>query len=139
MGETLGERWAARGLGAGLLARARGLEIDDEYLGRLLEWNATAERIEEEVEWADRLRHGTMRFRQLTPADAHAFRELWANAPEAIGEWDVTVERGPDAFAQFELQERPVLNGLFDGATMVACVSFSVRRTVVDGRSIIIH
>jgi hypothetical protein len=80
-----------------------------------------------------------MRFRQLTIADDAAFRQLWANSPETIGEWDVIVERGEDAFAQFELQERPVLNGLFDGATMVACVSFSIRRTLVGDQSIVVH
>jgi hypothetical protein len=32
------------------------------------------------------------------------------------------------------MQERPVLNALFDGPTMVACVSFSIRHTVVGGR-----
>ncbi len=138
-GAMLEEQWQALGLSQGLLARARRLGIADGQLARLLAWNATQERIEEEIDWADRLQNGPMRFRQLTVADDAAFRELWANAPEAIGDWDVTVERGNNAFAQFELQERPVLNGLFDGGTMVACVSFSIRRTVVGGQDIIVH
>ena len=79
---------------------------------------------------------GTIRFRQLTFADNEAFCELWANSPEQIGDWDVTVERGPDGFASFELQERPVLNGLFDNGVMVACVSFSLRHTIVGGQRI---
>ena len=89
--------------------------------------------------WSELLTNGTMRFRQIAPTDDDAFRELWANSPEAIGDWDVTVERGANAFAQFELQERPVLNGLFDGRTMVACVSFAIRRTTVGGQDIIVH
>ncbi len=138
--ETALERqWDANGLPASLLHRARDAGVPDSELGRLLRWNANRERIEEEIEWTDRLRRGTMRFRQLTPADADAFRELWAHSPEAIADWDVTVARGANAFAQFELQERPVLNGLFDGPTMVACVSFSIRRTVVAGEDIVVH
>jgi len=135
----LAQQWETRGLAPNLLAEARALGVSDGQLTRMLTWNVTSERIEEEIAWAERLLHGTMRFRQLTPADDQAFRELWANAPEAIGDWDVTVERGPNAFAQFELQERPVLNGLFDGTAMVACVSFSIRRTVVAGRDIVVH
>ena len=137
--EQLEQLWEARSLPTSLLARARSLDISDGQLVRLLAWNAPRERIEEEIDWTDRLQNGSMRFRQLTIADDAAFRRLWANAPETIGEWDVTVERGEDAFAQFELQERPVLNGLFDGATMVACVSFSIRRTLVGGQSIVVH
>jgi GNAT superfamily N-acetyltransferase len=100
----------------------------------MLHWNTAQERFELEVRWAAELASGRMRFRQLTPADSDAFCELWANAPEEIGEFDVTVERGPAAFAQFELQERPVLNGLFDGFSMVACASFSLRHTRVAGQ-----
>lgn len=137
--ETLEQQWYARGLAQSLLTRARALGIPDGQLERLLFWNPTRERMEEEVDWADKLQNGRMRFRQLTMADDTAFRELWANAPESIGEWDVTVERGPDAFAQFELQERPVLNGLFDGATMVACVSFSLRRTVIGQQDVVVR
>lgn len=136
--DSLDRRWAERGLPSELLAHARRLGIADSQLSRFVTWSTT-QRIEEEVNWADKLQNGTIRFRQLTPADDEAFRALWANAPEAIGEWDVTVERGANAFAQFELQERPVLNGLFDGTTMVACVSFAIRRTVVGGQEIIVH
>jgi hypothetical protein len=137
--QTLEEAWEAYGLAPDLLARARSAGIADPYLRRMLWWKPRPERFEEEVDWAERLLHGAMRFRQLTPADDDAFRRLWANSPEAIGDFDVTVERGPNAFAQFELQDRPVLNGLFDGTTMVACVGFSVRRTVVGGRDLIVH
>ncbi|HZP57061.1 MAG TPA: hypothetical protein VFC53_05850 [Dehalococcoidia bacterium] len=137
--DDLEQQWAERGLPRELLVRARELRVGEGLLRALLGWDASRERIEEEITWADRLLNGRMRFRQLTPMDADEFRSLWANAPERIGDWDVTVERGPNAFAQFELQERPVLNGLFDGPSLVACVSFAIRRTVVGGREIIVH
>ncbi len=131
--------WRERGWPLGLLAKARDLRISNAQLERLLSWNAPLVRLEEEVRWAEQLTNGTMRFRQVTVADNDAFCELWANAPEEIGEWDVTSERGPNAFAQFELQERPVLNALFDRGVMVACVSFSLRRTLVAGEWIAVR
>ncbi len=112
------------------------MRISDIQLERLLFWEVPLERIEEEIRWADQLNNGTMRFRQLTVADNDEFCTLWANSPEEIGEWDVTAERGPNGFAQFELQERPVLNGLFDRSVMVACVSFALRHTLVGDERI---
>ncbi len=132
--------WRERGLPRELLERARGMHISNTQLDRMLSWNAPAERflerMEEEIHWADLLLNGTMRFRQVTLADNDAFCALWAHSPEPIGEWDVTAERGPNAFAQFQLQERPVLNALFDQGQMVACVSFALRDTLVGGERI---
>lgn len=112
------------------------MRISDTQLDRMLFWNAPLQRFEEEIRWADLLNNGSMRFRQLTVADNDEFCSLWANSPEEIGEWDVTAERGPNGFAQFQLQERPVLNALFDRGVMVACVSFALRHTVVGGERI---
>lgn len=128
--------WSERAWPLDLLARARRVGIPDGLILRWFQWNAPLERANDEVQWAERLQNGTVRFRQLTFNDGDAFSELWANSAEEIGEWDVTVERGPNAFASFELQERPVLNGLFDGGLMVACVSFSLRHTIVGGQRI---
>ncbi|HXK32692.1 MAG TPA: hypothetical protein VNM91_01600 [Dehalococcoidia bacterium] len=127
------QAWSERGWPPELLAEAREAHVPASLLERLPAW-ATPERIEDEVRWARVLAEGRVHVRQLTVADGDAFAELWANSPEEIGEWDVTAERGPNAFAQFELQERPVLHGLFDGHVMVACVSFSLRPTIVGGQ-----
>src|SRR5262245_19684474 len=78
--------WSERGLAPALLAEARRLRIPEAQLQRMLLWNTTPERIELEVRWAEQLASGRIRFRQLTPADNDAFCELWANAPEEIGE-----------------------------------------------------
>ncbi len=128
--------WSERGLAPELLQRARAVRIPDGRLRGLLLWDAPPQRVEEEIGWADKLLHGPMRFRQVTVSDNDDFCALWANSPEEIGEWDVTVERGPNGFAQFELQERPTLNVLFHGSLMVACVSFSLRHTLVGGQRI---
>jgi len=126
--------WEERGWPPELLREARSLHVPSSELERWLHWGTSPEGIRLRLDWADKLLNGNIRFRQLTVTDDDQFRELWVNSPEQIGEWDVTVERGPNAFAQFELQERPVLNGLFDGPTLVACVSFSLRRTIVKGQ-----
>jgi hypothetical protein len=128
--------WAEHGWPGDLLVRVRQVQISEEMILRWFRWGAPVERAQEEVGWAEKLRDGTLRFRQLTFADNEAFCELWANSPEQLGDWDVTVERGPNGFASFELQERPVLNGIFDGGVMVACVSFSLRHTIVGGTRI---
>jgi hypothetical protein len=136
MRREVDRRWGERGLPGELLVRARSVRVSNETLWRMLQWDSPAGRFEDEVRWAELLRDGNIRFRQLTFADNEAFCELWARSPEQIGDWDVTVLRGPSGFASFELQERPVLNGLFDGPDMVACVSFSLRHTIVGGQRI---
>jgi hypothetical protein len=125
--------WRERALPPELLADLRERRISEGQLERMLFWNAPQERFELEAKWAGLVADGTIRWRQVTHDDNDAFCELWANAPEEIGEFDVTAERGPSAFAQFDLQERPVLNALLDGPTMVACVSFALRHTLVGG------
>src|SRR5262245_60611424 len=95
--------WRERGIAPAMLAEAHRLGISDSQLQRMLVWNAAEERFALEVRWAAQLASGKIRFRQLTTADDEALCELWANAPEEIGEFDVTAERGPAAFAQFEL------------------------------------
>ena len=132
--EDLVAAFRERGWPQELLERAAALHVSFEQLRRaIFVWNAPLERVEQEIGWASRVIEGPIRFRQLTVADNEQFCELWANAPEEIGEWDVTVLRGPNGFAQFQLQERPALNGLFDGGQMVACVSFALRNTLVAG------
>lgn len=137
--QDLETEWRSRGWPGEVLAEARASRVPDTQLRRLLAWNVPLARVEAEVRWAALLRNGRIRFRQVTGDDDVAFRELWANSPEEIGDWDVTVERGPNAFAQFELQERPVISALFDGDLMVACVSFSMRRTLAGGQNVAVR
>jgi hypothetical protein len=117
-----------------LLAKARELRMPDNELAGMLHWNMPTENIERRIGWWGQIAKGNIRWRQLTVRDNEDFCELWANSPEDIGEWQVTVERGPNGFAQFEMQERPLLNALYDGLTMVACVSFALRETIVGGK-----
>ncbi len=45
--------------------------------------------------WHERLTMGDLRGRDATYADNEAFSDLWSDSPEEIGEWEITVERGP--------------------------------------------
>jgi hypothetical protein len=136
---SIDQQWQAREWPAELLAKARELRMPDNELAGMLHWNMPTENIERRIGWWEQIAKGNIRWRQLTVRDNQDFCELWANSPEDIGEWQVTVERGPNGFAQFELQERPVLNALFDGQQMVACVSFAPRETVVGGKRLWVH
>lgn len=89
---------------------------------RMWGWSVPEERVESQIDWHVRLRDGELRGRQATLGDNEAFSDLWLNAPERIGDWQITCERGPDAFAQYKLQENVTLTVFTLGDRMVACV-----------------
>lgn len=86
-----------------------------------------------QLKWHERLTTGDLRGRDAAFTDNDAFAALWADSPEEIGEWQVTVERGPDAFAQFKLQENVHLPVLALGNELVACCGFSRRNVLIQG------
>lgn len=100
----------------------------------MLQWGLTLDGLREALEWQERLTRGPMRFRQATQRDNDNFAELWANSPEDVGEWEITVERGPNAFAQYRLQENVVLTVLADRQLIIASVGWSLRNVIVGGQ-----
>ena len=101
---------------------------------RMWPWEIPEERVESQIDWHVRLRDSGLRGRQATTADNEAFSDLWHNSPERIGDWEITCERGPDAFAQFKLQESVTLTVFTEGERMVACVGWSRRNVLVAGK-----
>src|SRR5437867_1238564 len=87
-----------------LLGRARRLRIPEGHLRFWLK-HERADRIAQYLDGRDFLMNGTMRARQATWNDDEALADLYANSPEEIGEWEITVERSPSPYAQFRLQE----------------------------------
>jgi hypothetical protein len=83
-----------------------------------------------------RLTTGDLRGRDAAWTDNQAFSDLWADSPEEIGDWEITVERGPDAFAQFKLQENVHLPVLALGSELIACCGFSRRNVLIAGRRV---
>jgi hypothetical protein len=85
------------------------------------------------------LMFGTIRVREATSADDEALAELYANSPEDIGDWEVTVERSPYPFAQFRLQEHANIQVLEDRGVIIAATAHSGRNTIFEGKRVTVH
>lgn len=72
--------------------------------------------------------------RQATWEDEPLLTDLCADAPEAVGDWLVTVERGPNPYAQYRLQEHPSVMLLEDRRVALGMTASSVRNTLIGGR-----
>ena len=99
----------------------------------------TVEDIQKHLDRKERLMFGTIRVREATWNDDEAVVELYANSPEEIGDWEVTVERSPYPFAQFRLQERANIQVLEDRGVLLSVWAHSVRNTFVGGKRISVH
>lgn len=87
----------------------------------------------------EKLMFGTMHARLATWNDDEAIADLYANAPEDIGEWEVTVERSPYPFAQFRLQEHVAISVLEDRGVILAATADSSRNALVGGKRTGLH
>jgi len=122
-----------------LLQRAADLRVPRSEIERWLAWDQprTQEMFARWVSQWDRLTSGTLRAREAAGLDSDAFADLWANSPEEIGtagELEVTVERSPDAFAQFRLQENVTISVLEDRGLLLASIAWSRRNAIVGGK-----
>ena len=84
--------------------------------------------------WYERMTTGDLRGRDATWADNEEYSAMWSDSPEEIAGWEIIVERGPDAFAQFKLQQNVQIPILLLGPEIVACCGFSRRKVLIDGR-----
>lgn len=138
--DELSRAAAGRGWPDGLLQRALVLRIPRRAIERWLRapW-ADAASVEKNLLWRERFTLGDLRGREATLADNEAFIELFANAPEEVGEWEISTERGPNAFAQFRLQENVnVLVIELEGRLIAAC-SFTHRKTLAGGKRVVVR
>ena len=132
--DDLREAWLERGLSQDLLARAGELRSFGVLRG-FLRWGGNDEsNVRKRLDWQERLTLGDLRGREATEMDNDAFSELMANSPEDVGEWEITTERGPNAFAQFRLQENVNVLVLELRGRLIACCSFTHRNTIVAGQ-----
>lgn len=128
---------AEAGWPEGLVERLGRLHFTPEVITQ--NWlNGPVKFAERGIEVLERLAYGTLRLRDATyaPKDFAALSDLFANAPEEIGEWDVTVERSPDPLAQFALQENHRMRVLEDRGLFIGAYAQSIRYTFVAGRPI---
>src|SRR6185295_6184368 len=60
-------------------------------------------------------------------------------SPEELGDWEVTTERGPNAFAQFQLQEHVTVLVLEQAGKLIATCSFASRLVNIGGVQLPVH
>ena len=134
--ETLAKIARERGWPEDLTRRIAEARVPDAWLYSWTWYHLSAEQAASQLDWHLRLTQGDLRGRDAEWSDNQAFSELWADSPEEIGEWEITVERGPDAFAQFRLQENVHIPVLALGAELIACCGFSRRNTIIAGQRV---
>ena len=136
--EELQQAARERGFPQDILDRARELKVNR----GAVEWWVKHERPENArrfLEARERLMFGTMRARQASWNDDEALADLYANSPEEIGDWEVTVERSPYPFAQFRLQEHVSISVLEDRGVILAATADSSRNALVGGKRTGVH
>ncbi|MEM7326686.1 MAG: hypothetical protein AAF531_26610 [Actinomycetota bacterium] len=119
----------------GLLDRVLALRRDRDELEAWLDNGfPTAEMLDQ---WADMKAEtiGTSLTGRLgTWEDGPVIADLCDNAPETVGDWTVTVERSPNPYAQYRLQENAYVVLVEDHRVGLAMSGHSIRNTYIDGQ-----
>ncbi len=139
---SLGERANAKGWPEGLHDRAIAIRTPSHQLDGWLRAEPGPTfffNVEKTIALFERLASGPYRGRELTFWDGEAFSELWANAPEAVGDWWVTVERAPNPVAQFSLQPGATISVIEREHRLVACTVWAQANCLIAGKPISIH
>ncbi len=124
----------------GLIDRVLALRRDRGELEAWLDMGfPTPEMLEQWLPDPEMLLASTLVSRQATWEDHDMLADLCANAPERVGDWSVTVERGPNPYAQFRLQEHPSVIVLEDQRVALGMAAHSVRNTYIAGQATSVH
>jgi hypothetical protein len=123
----------------GLVERALRLRTPRRDVEWWLNNDGDLKRIASYLDARERLMFGTLRAREAAWSDDEAVADLYANSPEEIGDWEVTVERSPYPFAQFLLQENPNIQVLEDRGIMLGAAAHSARNTLIEGKRVTCH
>ena len=99
----------------------------------------TSEQVSRQLDDLERVFCGPLRNRQATWRDAEALVDLYADAPEDVGEWRLVVERGPNPYAQFRLQEHVNLPVIECRGVLLAVTAHSARNTIIAGERTTAH
>ncbi|HTO54110.1 MAG TPA: hypothetical protein VMR50_12040 [Myxococcota bacterium] len=133
----LRELLRARGVSDALLERALARGVPVQSLWGWANWRKLdSADLEQLIGWHERFTTGDLRAREVTQGDNDAFCELWASSPEELGKLEITVLRGPDAFAQFRLQQKVHLHVIADGNVLIASCGWSRRNVEIAGQRV---
>ena len=130
-------RAAAKQWPDGLLERMLALRFPSWKIEQALsaETFPTLDMFEAEVRGRERLASGLF-IREATWEDDERLTDLFANSSERLGDWDVTVERGPNPFAQQRLQENWHVKLIEDRGVALGVSAQSGRSSWVSGRQL---
>ncbi len=121
-----------------VLRRAVGLRMPANSVAWYLA-NRQPDDLARSLDEREQLTMGPLRLREASSEDHAGLEELFANSPEEIGDWEVTVERGPYPYAQFRLQENVQIQVLEERGVVLAALARSVRNAVVDGQRVTVQ
>jgi hypothetical protein len=125
-----------RGWSPQLLHRAADLRMPWSNVERWLADKRSEEQVRRFLDRREQVVSGTLRLRVALLEDGAQLEELFANSPEEIGDWLVTVERSPYPWAQFRLQENSYLLVAEERGIIVGARASSSRNTIVDGNEV---
>lgn len=136
----LAERARRKGWDDTLLLRAVAMRVPRVDIEFWLDapW-MTSDQVVRQLDDLDRLFCGSLRNRQATWRDAEALVDLYAGAPEEVGPWQLVVERGPNPYAQFRLQENVNVPVIECRGVLLAATAHSARNTVIAGERTTAH
>lgn len=140
--QSIIEQARAQGWPEGLAARALAVKTPNGLLEQWLRAKVAGDflfHVERDVEHFERLANGPYRARELTGRDVEGFANLWANGPEKAGDWLVTIERSPDATAQFRLQPGASISVVEAEGEIVACTVWAPANCLIGGQPVSIH
>jgi hypothetical protein len=133
--QDLYDRAVARGWTAEVVDRARALRVTPGMFATYLNWDARFDlkALGQTLDRLEAITFGSMRVREATWEDNEKLTALFASSPEQIDGWDVVVERGPYAFAQFRLMENVSIQLAEEGGVVLGSFVRSTRNTIVQG------
>lgn len=94
----------------------------------------TVEMIDEWLDQQRSIHFSTLTAREATWADIEILVDLCAASPEKVGDWQVTVERGPNPLAQYRLQEYSSVLILEDLKVGLGMTASSTRNALIGGQ-----
>lgn len=128
-----------KGWSPDLARRAVDLRLPMSQLRNWARWIDDEENVKRRLDWHERMTFGDLRGREARMSDNEAFGDLMASSPEDLGEWEITTERSPNAFAPFRLQENVTILLIEKEGLLIACCSFSGRKTIVGGKKLVVR